>query len=188
MREEMNLSESWASMKKVHAEVFASSSSNYKWTVSVDVGHADGVKADMAVINARGLVGKVLRVTGAHTSDVLLLVDPDAGASVRISDVNDTGTLRGNGESQNLSIDFIDTDEKVKIGARVKTSGYDGGIFPPGIPIGDVVEVGGEDAALDRHIEVAPDVDFKSLDFVQVLLETGTRVPEIEKTARGKAG
>jgi rod shape-determining protein MreC len=186
LREELELDESWATMDKVGAEVYATASSNYKWSVSITKGHADGVRADMAVItsNGPGLVGKVSRVTGPHTSDVLLLVDPDAAVGVRIAGVDDVGILRGNGENQNLTVELVDTERKVKEGAVVRTSGYDGGIYPPDIPVGEVVEVGRADAAVERHIEVIPSVDFKTLDFVQVLLESGPRLPDDRKPAR----
>lgn len=186
LRKEMKLEENWVTMEKVHAEVFSSSPANYQWAVEIDAGRAEGIKPDMAVINPQGLVGKTIDVT-EHTSTVLLLIDPHAGAGVRIKGIDDTGTVTGNGESQNLTIDFIDTKKRIREGSEVKTSGYDQGIFPAGILVGSVAEVAREDASVQREVEVAPSVNFKRLDFVLVLLETGPRLDEFErpKTAQG---
>src|SRR5690606_11478615 len=41
----------------------------------IDVGTADGVKANMTVLNAGGLVGRVIRAT-THSATVALLTDP----------------------------------------------------------------------------------------------------------------
>jgi cell shape-determining protein MreC len=53
------------------------------------------------------------------------------------------------------------------------TSHYNAGVFPPGIPIGTVSEVGGDTRAAELLIQVTPAVDFSDLQVVEVLLETG---------------
>lgn len=67
----------------------------------------------------------------------------------------------------------VSGNEKVRVGAKVVTDFYNGGIFPPGIPIGTVSGVSGDKRALEQNITVRPYVDFSSLDYVQVLLGTG---------------
>ncbi|HSL83369.1 MAG TPA: rod shape-determining protein MreC, partial [Thermoanaerobaculia bacterium] len=64
-------------------------------------------------------------------------------------------------------LDFVPLQASVVPGDRVLTAGTDG-IYPRGILIGTVVEVGGE-GDLFREIGVAPAVDFAFLDRVYLL-------------------
>jgi rod shape-determining protein MreC len=174
-RKILDLGKSWKSMDKVTATVFSKAPSNYKWAVIIDKGRAAGIKPNMAVIDPEGLVGKVIQAD-RNQATVLLLIDPDAAAGARIEDQGDTGVVRGNGGSEALSLELVESGVDVTVGDEVVTSGYSGGIFPPGITIGTVSVVGVQDAALERQIEVDPAADFTSLDFVTVLLDTGSRL------------
>lgn len=172
LRELLELDESWTTMDRVAATVIATIPANYRWAVRIDRGSNDGVEPDMAVVAPEGLVGKIASVQ-PDTSIVLLLIDPQAAARARIKEKGFTGIARGNGSDQSLSLDDIHPEANVRIGDEVITSGYDLGIFPPSIPIGEVVEASGESAASEQDIEVEPWVNFNSLDFVEVLLESG---------------
>ena len=170
------LKEPWTQMDKVAASVFAYAPSNYRWARTIDKGRADGIKPDMAVVNSEGLVGKIVRPITDHSATVLLLIDPRGAAGARISDRRDTGKIQGNGESEGLSLELIGSNSEVAVNDLVITSGYDGGIFPPGIPIGLVDQVIGDVRAPDHTIVVQPFVNFTELDFVFVLLESGRSV------------
>jgi len=168
----LDLQKTWSAMDTVAAQVIGKVSSNYKWALFINKGRADGIRADMAVVHADGLVGKVVKAD-SHTSTILLLIDPQAAAGARVEAGRDTGVATGNGISEALSLELIDPNSEVSVYDEVKTSGYDRSIFPPGIPIGVVTEVvtGGGD--VEQRIDVEPFVDFTALDYVLVLLETG---------------
>ena len=172
LQEFFELDEPWTQMDTVTASVIARSPSNYKWAWIVDKGRGDGIKSDMSVITPDGLVGKVIRVS-SDTSTIIGIIDPQGAARARIVEKGFAGTIRGNGGDEALSMEFIEPAADVEIGDEVVTSGHDLGIFPPSIPIGEVVGVEGREAALDQEIAVEPWVDFTKLDFVQVLLESG---------------
>jgi rod shape-determining protein MreC len=174
-----DLQEPWVTMDRVTAQVIAYTAVNYKWAVSIDAGSEDGIKPDMTVVDVDGLVGKVIDV-GPNESIVLLLVDPLAGVRARIEEADEVGVVRGHGGEESLSLDYIDPDAKVEIGQDVVTAGYDRGIFPPSIPIGEVVSATSEGGALDQDIELRPWADFESLEFVYVLLESGPRLDPSE--------
>jgi rod shape-determining protein MreC len=174
------LQEPWVTMDRVTAEVIASTPANYNWVVTIDSGTDDGVHADMTVVNADGLVGKIVRAR-ADESIVRLLIDPQTGVRARIKEADEAGTIAGHGGEEDLSLQYVDPSAEVEIGQDVITAGYDGGIFPPSIPIGEVVSVSTEGGALDQDIEVRPWVDFDSLDYVFVLLESGPRLDLSER-------
>jgi rod shape-determining protein MreC len=175
LNELQGLDESYPTMERLSARVIGRPPANYKWAITIDKGRDHGIRPDMAVIDPDGLVGKVIRVYG-DSSTVLLLIDPQAGAKARIDDEPLAGAIRGNGASEALSLIDIDTDATVTVGDEVVTSGYDEGIFPPNIPIGTVASVESQEAALEQDIDVDPYVDFETLDFVQVIVESGKRV------------
>jgi rod shape-determining protein MreC len=170
------LDASWVSAKTVTAAISGRVPSNYKWAYFINKGTADGVQANMAVVNAEGLVGKIVRAD-AHYSTLLLLIDPQGAAGARVEGGRDTGLIRGNGGNEDLSLDLIGTNSEIAVSAVVVTSGQDG-VFPPGIPIGEVVRVGGAPAETQQTIDVNPNVDFTGLDFVKILIVTPSEAPK----------
>ena len=191
LTELLELDKSWAAMDSVTAQVTSRVPANYKWAYTIDKGSSSDIERNMAVIDEDGLVGKIVQVS-AHQSTVLLLIDPDAAAGARITGVRDTGAVEGRGASEHLKMTLIGGDAHVNVDNVVVTSGLDGGIFPPGIPIGEVVEIAGEGSELEQEIKVEPFVDFTALDYVQVLLESGPNLeedgsggPKVAKSASG---
>jgi rod shape-determining protein MreC len=168
----MDLTRSWRTMDTVVAQVYSNGAGNYNWAVLIDKGSFDGIRTDMAVISPEGLVGKVVRVT-PHEAQVLVIIDPTAAAGARIEGPRDTGTVEGQGIGLPLQMSDIGKDADVSVGDEVVTSGRNRSIFPPGIPIGEVILAQVEGGDPTMHIEVDPYVDYRKLDYVSVLLESG---------------
>jgi rod shape-determining protein MreC len=175
LAELLELESSWVTGDRVNARVIAMAPNNYQWAAIIDKGRDDGVRPDMAVIAPEGLVGKVISAS-SHQATVLYLVDPAGAAGARISGGRDAGSVQGNGVGQPLTFERIGVNADADVGDKVVTSGYDGGIFPAGIPIGYISEVGGDARQATKEIEVDPSVEFTTLDFVQVLVESGPRL------------
>lgn len=168
LTELMELDAPYTAGEFVNAQVIGSSPSNYRWARFIDKGSEDGIKKNMAVINADGLVGKVISVTRGNAL-VLLLIDPKAAAGARIESRRDTGKIQGNGEDQGLSLELIGSNSEVFEADEVVTSGQDD-VFPAGIPIGLIDQITGDIRRPDQQIVVEPWVDFTALDYVRVLL------------------
>ena len=162
------------------AQVIGVSPSNFERTVFIDRGSRSGVKKDMPVIAGDGLVGRVIRV-GPSTSEVLLIIDRTSAVASRVVTSGETGLLEGDG-SEVPRLEMFNPDAKVAVGDRIVTSGYDQGLFPPGIPVGTVVSAPPAQSNLSRIVTVQPYVDFSSLDYVllvigQTVAPTGTVSP-----------
>lgn len=170
----MELDAPYTSGDFVNAQVIGSSPSNYRWARFIDKGFVDGIRKNMAVINADGLVGKVISVARGNAL-VLLLIDPKAAAGARLEGRRDTGKIQGNGEDQGLSLELIGSNSEVFAADQVITSGQDN-VFPPGIPIGLVDQISGDIRRPDQQIIVDPWVDFTALDYVRVLLDSGVEI------------
>lgn len=129
-------------------------------------GFFSGAKVGTPIINADGLVGRVLKA-GPYTSIALLLTDSGSSVSVISEKGRVSGILQGNGHNQLLSMRFVKQNEEIKPGERIITSGLDLS-FPKGIPVGEVVSVEyGSNSMLD--IQVKPLVVFDKLEEVLLL-------------------
>jgi rod shape-determining protein MreC len=172
LRRELELSEPWFTKDKVRAEVISDAPGNFRWAVVIDRGSADGIRENMAVVNPDGLVGKILRVD-AHQATVHLLIDPRAGAAATTEDIGRSGITSGNGEGEDLSLEFLRKDADIEVGDEIVTSNYNNGVYPPGIPIGTVSAKSGDVRAGELEIDIAPYVDFSDLQVLSVILESG---------------
>lgn len=175
LTEMLELQKSWVVSERVTARVVATAPNNFKWGAVIDKGRSDGIQPDMAVLAPDGLVGKVYSAT-SHQATILFLIDPLGAAAARVTDGRDAGIVHGKGSGQPLTFELVGVNADAEVGDTVITSGYDGGIFPGGIPIGYISEVGGDAREATKEINVEPYVDFSTLDFVQVLVESGPRL------------
>lgn len=135
--------------------------------VRIDRGEHE-VEPGMPVLNADGLVGRVLRGYGKN-SDVLLLTDPDSSVPVTIPRTKALGSLTGlaTGDRYRCKIDHLEGD--VQVGDEVVTSGLRD-TFPAGLVVGKVSKVTRVEYDLFQEVEVEPAVSFSSLDRLLVLV------------------
>jgi len=153
----------------VSARVIATSPSNFQLTVEINKGEPDGLKKDMPVVTGAGLVGKVVAVSKERAT-VVLLSDPSFNVGIRLSSSGDVGVARGNGKSQPLPVDLVDVGTKVTGHELVVTSGLQGSLFPPGVPVGTVRSATVRPGSLQHTISIDPVVDLSRIDYVKVLL------------------
>jgi rod shape-determining protein MreC len=142
-------------------------------TVTIDAGAADGVRDDLTVVAAPGLVGRVLSV-GQHTATVLLAVDAGSVIGGRLDRSMELGFLRGNGSLGSdgaLSLDLVDPDAVPAAGDTVVTWGSRGGApYVAGVPVGEVVQVRTSAGEQSVTASVRPFVDMSAIDLVGVVV------------------
>ncbi|MGI8426175.1 MAG: rod shape-determining protein MreC [Actinomycetota bacterium] len=169
----------WVKGPTLGARVIGVGPSNQEWTVFLDKGSQQGLKEDMAVVSSEGLVGRLVLVGDAY-SKVLLVTDPQHAVGSRLTTTGETGVVSGR-SGEDMKFDLIDPAVKVAKGETVVTSGYDRGIYPPGIPIGRVSSVKTAADGLTKNALVRPFVKFSKLDVVWVVRESGLIVPPLAK-------
>ena len=152
------------------ARVVARSTTAWYSTVTIDAGSSSGVQMYDAVVNGDGLVGRVTSVTPT-ASQVTLITDQESyvDAVVRGAGAGAQGIAAGS-VTGDMTLQYVDKTENVKVGQYVVTSGRLGSIFVRGIPIGQVASVASQDVDLYQNISVTPFVDFRQLDLVQVII------------------
>jgi rod shape-determining protein MreC len=170
----LDFKQSHEEVPMVGARVIAASAGTASRTIEIDRGERDGIRRYMAVITPDGAVGKVIEVF-RDAAQVQLLTDREGGAGTMLVDSRIQGTVGGEG-GPTLLMKYIPTDEEVKTGEQVVTSGMDK-IFPRDIPVGTVVEV--KAANPFKLIRVQPAAKMDRLEAVIVLL---TQAPVEFKT------
>ena len=165
------------------AQVIGSSGSELSRSVYIDKGESDGIKPDMAVITADGIVGKVLRVYRS-TSQVLLIDDQTSGVGAILDKTRIQGILRGTPAGE-VVLEKVMSDEAVPPGEMVLTSGGDG-IFPKGLLVGRVTKVtpGNE---LFLNIRVRPAADLSKLEEVLVVTKIDERQAKPDQAGAARA-
>ncbi len=165
------------------AQVIGSSGSELSRSVYIDKGERDGIKPDMAVITADGIVGKVLRVYGS-TSLVLLIDDQTSGVGAILDKTRLQGILRGT-PSGEVVLEKVMSDETVPAGELVLTSGGDG-VFPKGLLVGKVTKVA-PGSELFLNIRVRPAADLSKLEEVLVVTKIDERQAQPDQTGAARA-
>ena len=163
----------------VAAQVIGRDASNRYKSVILNKGESDGIQKDMGVITPAGVVGRVVKTTGA-TSVVLLLTDPNNAIAGLIQRTRDEGIVEGVPQGR-ARLKYIPMLSAVKEGDRVVTSGLVGG-FPRGLAIGTITSIDQEEGALFQTAELVTEVDVNHVEEVLVIqarhaesAETGTK-------------
>jgi rod shape-determining protein MreC len=125
----------------------------------------EGAKVGQAVVDPRGLVGRVVVTRGGY-SKVQLVSDPASAVGAMIERTRRQGVVRGAGPDA-LTMNYVPQSADVRVGDRIVSAGIDG-IYPRGLMLG-IVESVGEGTDLFHRIDVLPAVDFGLLDGAYLL-------------------
>ena len=138
-------------------------------SILIDQGSKDGIKVGLPVITQqKTLVGKISQVY-ENFSKVMLISNKESSFDAKISDTEIYGIVKGKGNFE-LYFDLAPKDQEIKEGDFLVTSAL-GGVFPPGLLIGEVKEVKNSDVELFQKAEIKPAFDIKELEFLFVITE-----------------
>lgn len=173
---ELSKSDSLKAFNPIQATVIARNPDQWEEKIILNRGSSHGVEKNMAVMTAKGLVGKITLVT-PFTSEVELLYtnNPNYRVSAMVLGEKEAyGLIEGFDKERNeLIMKRIDSSLTVKKGEKVVSSGL-GGIFPKGVPIGEITEVSTDDFGLTKMAYVKPSADFSILENVVIAKRTTT--------------
>jgi len=157
---------------------------NWWKTLRIDVGSRDGIVPNLAVVVPQNsntnqwpvicLVGRIGDVTLTQ-SQVVLLGNPDCRVSVfvEMNNLREAGVIAPASpvpvDSSIVELSFLSRNSKLSPGQRVVTSG-EGGIFPKGIFVGQVVDWKTVGYGLYNEARVKIDVKPSGLEEVWVKL------------------
>ena len=159
-------------LKLQTAKVIGKNIGDIKDTVLINLGSNAGLRENMAVVNASGLVG-IIDETYPDDSRVLLITSPrcKAGGIVLRANSRVVGVVNGlAGGDAVLQMSNMARDADIVEGDIVVTSGF-GGNHPGGLVIGTVSEVSLNVGGLLKQAKIVPAVDFGRLEEVMVVTD-----------------
>lgn len=148
------------------ARVLYRTPGNWLETLVAGKGRTSGVKENSVVLSARGIVGKVIRVDEA-TCVVRLISDPQMEISAISQRSRDVIILQGN-YSKELKGKLIPPQVDLQKGDLLLSSGL-GGIYPKGVPIGQISWISKNDADPNPKIKVDLAANLNHLEEVLIV-------------------
>ena len=177
---------------QVVARVIARDSSVWFNTITINRGSSSQVALNMPVVTAGGIVGRVIAVS-PWTAQVMLITDEKAAAGAIVGQLSGSGALgsvRGLGESDLIEMRYVSGLQKVEVGNYILTTGQDG-IYPPGLNVGEVVQVKQGSVTQAHQIFIRPSARLDQLEEVAVLLyrppprpAPDQTLPNVDKTTK----
>ncbi|HEX3429521.1 MAG TPA: rod shape-determining protein MreC [Rhizomicrobium sp.] len=125
----------------VTAHVIGRASRPFLNTMIVDAGRREHLKPGEAVVDDRGMIGRIF-VVGDHTSWVILLTDLNSRIPVSIEPGNVQAMLTGDNSGAPLLVGSAQ-GARLRSGQQVVTSG-DGALLPAGLAVGKLYWDGGD--------------------------------------------
>lgn len=160
----------------VTARVMANSSGAFVRSVLINAGRHQNLRLGYPVVNADGLVGRIVDA-GESAARVLLLTDLNSRVPVRIGASGIRAILTGDNGSQ-PRLDYLPANSQLKAGDVVATSGA-GGLFPSGLQIGKIVES-------KAGVRVQLSADLNALEFLSVLFYASPRLELTDRPSQRK--
>ncbi len=156
-----------SALKLIAARVIARSADSWSLNITIDKGSYNGIRQGMSVITYLGLVGRVVEVAPSF-SKIALLSDPNLGVSGIVQRSRQEGLVSGT-LGNNLIMKYLPEETDIKIGDTVVSSGLDN-VYPKGVLIGKVIEIGREFSGLSCYALIRPAVSFSNLEEILIVV------------------
>jgi rod shape-determining protein MreC len=144
-------------------------------SIIIDKGRSSGIELNMPVTHAFGVVGRVVAVSPNY-SKVLLIIDQNSAVDCLVQTTRERGMFKGF-SAEVCRLDYVAKSTMAQPGDRVITSGL-GGVFPKGLPLGEIISVKASPGSLFKEIRARPLVDFSKLEEVLVVMGEGSSTGE----------
>ena len=143
---------------------------NWWRSIQIDLGSRDGVRTNLPVMTAEGLIGRIGAVN-YFNAQVLLIGDPDCRVSALVDNTtHDIGVLVASDpvDRSLVQLSYLSSSVNLKSGQAVYTSGF-GGVFPKGIPIGTIMDAQSVEYGLSTEGRVKLHANLGALEHVWVM-------------------
>lgn len=170
LKELLELNNTLSEREYINATVINRNVAYWFNEITINKGSKAGIKEGMAVINSKGLIGKIIKVSN-YTSVVKLLTDDNMTNKISVKIEYEDRFVYGllsNYDDGKFIIDGISNNIDIADNAKVLTSGLTD-LFPSGILIGYVTEITSDNFDLAKTLKVKSDIDFNDIYYVTVL-------------------
>lgn len=171
LKELLKINATLSDFSIVSSTVINRNASYWNNELTINKGSRDNIKEGMAVIDSRGLIGKIDKV-GFTTSIVKLITsnskDNKISVKIGVGD-NSINKILEVDENNNLIISGIDNNYDIKIGDSITTSGLSD-IYPSGITIGKVEKIEDDNFGISKKVYIKHISNLDNIRFVSVLI------------------
>ncbi len=151
----------------VAAQVIGQDPTGWFESIIIDKGRGSGLRLNMPVVNAQGVVGQLVSLAPNY-SKILLIIDQNSAVDCVVQRSREKGIVKGLSRKV-CKMHYVVKTGDVVVGDIVVTSGV-GGVYPKGLPVGEVIEVSEDPWEMFKGVKVRPLVDFAKLEEVLVLI------------------
>jgi len=170
LKNNLNIKDSLIDYEIIDAYVVNRNVGYWYETLTINKGKNDSIEEGMAVVNSKGLIGKITKTTYT-TSTVKLLTGINntnrVSVKIKINDEYLYGIL-SNYEDGYLIIEGISDTREIPVNSIVTTTGLDNK-FASGIEIGKVVKTVTDNFEVARKVYIKSNVNFDDINYVMVL-------------------
>ena len=152
--------------------------------ITLDKGSKDGVKPELGVIDQNGVVG-IVSAVGPRSARVISLLNPNLRLSCKIKNSEHFGSLVWGGNDPTTALlEELPRHTVYSPGDTIVTSGYSA-VFPPGLPVGVVLDDGLNHNENFFTLKIRLFADFTTLSNVQIVMNNFAE--EIAETEQSDA-
>lgn len=173
LKAELKVKKSMTDYSTISAGVMSRTPSSWQKQLIINKGQTSGIKKNMPVMSAGGLIGRVTEVNKTNSKVELLSNTGESANRFAIQIKGEDGkTVNGiitdyDSETNSLVMGQVTSKAKIKKGTKVTTSGM-GGVTPKGLYVGKVSRVGKDDYGLAQKIYIKPAANFNDVNIVTV--------------------
>ena len=151
----------------IAAKVISNTTNQTRNFITLNKGKRDGIRPDMGVVNAEGVVG-IVKTVSERFSTVISVLNPMTQISSKISRSNYCGPLVWDGKDYRYAyLTDIPRHMELYVGDTIVTSGLTMA-FPENIPIGIIENFSINEGAAFYNIKVELMVNFRMISNVNV--------------------
>lgn len=154
-------------LKVIAAGVIGYSTDSLSSVIIINKGSYNGIKRGFVAVSHLGLVGRVVE-TSESTSKIMLINDPNLGVSAIVQRSRQEGLVTGT-LGAHLIMRYLPAEVDIKISDVIITSGLTD-MYPKGLLIGTVVDLGEEFSGLSHYALIKPAVNLSSLEEVLIII------------------
>ncbi len=172
LRKMLGVAARGASFEYETANVVARQMDEWSMVLTIDAGEKDGLAQNDCVVNSDGLIGYITNISD-HSAEVTTILDPNLQVGAKITGTDEIGVAKGDYSlmpNKRLKVTYLTHGTDIATGSTVETSGS-GGVFPSGLLIGTVKEIGTESDGMSDYAEITPSVDIASVTRVFVITD-----------------
>ncbi len=170
LKELINIKDTLSEYETISATVINRNYLYWNNEIVINRGKKSGIEEGMAVIDGKGLIGKVISVS-LTTARIRLITSNDINNKISVKiwiNNNPINKVLETDQNNLLFISGIDNKEDIKEGDLITTSGLSD-IFPSGIDIGHVEKIENDKYGISKKAYINPSSDLDNLRFVFVL-------------------